>query len=70
MAVGNRQTLPFQGIHLLLGNDLAGDKAVVNPLLTDTPCMDHSLDAIEQQLRSPIFTHHVQLLEQWQRKPY
>ena len=40
VAVGIRQTLPFKGVHLLLGNDLAGDKVVVNPLVTDTPCMD------------------------------
>ena len=42
VAVGIRQTLPFKGVHLLLGNDLAGDKVVVNPLVTDTPFMDQS----------------------------
>ena len=50
MAVGIRQTLPFKGVHLLLGNDLAGDKVVVNTLVTDTPCMDQSPDPIEQEL--------------------
>ena len=50
VAVGIRQTLPFKGIHLLLGNDLAGDKVVVNPLVTDTPCIDQSADPIEQEL--------------------
>ena len=50
LAVGIRQTLPFKGVHLLLGNDLAGDKVVVNPLVTDTPCMDQSPDPIEQEL--------------------
>ena len=44
VAVGIRQTLLFKGVHLLLGNDLAGDKVVVNPLVTDTPCMDQSPD--------------------------
>ena len=48
VAVGIRQTLPFKGVHLLLGNDLAGDKVVVNPLVTDTPCLDQSPDPIEQ----------------------
>ena len=33
VAVGIRQTLSFKGVHLLLGNDLAGDKVVVNPLV-------------------------------------
>ena len=50
VAVGVRQTLPFKGVHLLLGNDLAEDKVVVNPLVTDTPCMDQSPDPIEQEL--------------------
>ena len=50
VAVGIRQILPSKGVHLLLGNDLAGDKAVVNPLVTDTPCMDQSPDPIEQEL--------------------
>ena len=50
VAVGIRQSLPFKGVHLLLGNDLAGDKVVVNPLVTDTPCMDQSPDPIEQEL--------------------
>ena len=50
VAVGIRQTLPFKGVHLLLGNDLAGDKVVVNPLVTDTPCVDQSPDPIEQEL--------------------
>ena len=50
VAVGIRQTLPFKGVHLLLGNDLAGDKVVVNPLVTETPCMDQSPDPIEQEL--------------------
>ena len=50
MAVGIRQTIPFKGVHLLLGNDLAEDKVVVNPHVTDTPCMDQSPDPIEQEL--------------------
>ena len=50
VAVGIRQTLPFKGVHLLLGNDLAGDKVVVNPLVTGTPRMDQSPDPIEQEL--------------------
>ena len=54
VVVDTRQTLPFVGVHLLLGNDLARDKVVVNPLVTDTPCMDQSLDQspdpIEQEL--------------------
>ena len=50
MAVGIRPSLPFKGVHLLLGNDLAGDKVVVEPLLTSTPCVDQLPDPIEQKI--------------------
>ena len=50
MAVGIRPSLPFKGVHLLLGNDLAGDKVVVNPLLTTIPCIDQLPDPIEQEI--------------------
>ena len=49
LAVGIRP-LPFKGVHLLLGNDLSGDKVVVNPLLTSTPCVDQPPDPIEQEI--------------------
>ena len=50
VAVGVRPSLPFPGVHLLLGNDLAGDKVVVNPLVTDTPSLDQIPDPIEQEI--------------------
>ena len=50
VAVGIRPSLPFKGVHLLLGNDLAGDKVVVNPLLTNTSCEDQLPDPIEQEI--------------------
>ena len=40
MIVGVRHSLPVTGVHLLLGNGLAGDKVVVNPLVTAKPCLD------------------------------
>ena len=43
-------SLPFKGVHLPLGNDLAGDKVVVDPLLTSTPCVDQPPDPIEQKI--------------------
>ena len=46
VAVGIQPSLPFKGVHLLLGNDLAGDKVVVNPLLTNIPCIDQQPDPI------------------------
>ena len=50
VAVGIQPSLPFKGVHLLLGNDLAGDKVVVNPLLTIIPCIDQPPDPIEQEI--------------------
>ena len=50
VAVGIRPFLPFKGVHLLLGNDLAGEKVVVNPLVTDTPNLDQTPDPIEQEI--------------------
>ena len=50
MAVGIRPTLPFKGVYLLLGNDLAGYKVVVDPLLTSNPCVDQPPDPIEQEI--------------------
>ena len=40
VAVGLRPCLPVQGISLILGNDLAGDKVVVNPQVLEIPCKD------------------------------
>ena len=33
VTVGARPSLPIEGVHLILGNDLAGDKVVVNPVM-------------------------------------
>ena len=50
VAVGIRPSVPFKGVRLLLGNDLARDKVVVNPLLNSTPCVDQPTDPIEQEI--------------------
>ena len=50
VVIGIKPSLPFKGVHLLLGNDLAGDKVVVNPLVTDTPYIGQTDDPIEQEI--------------------
>ena len=50
VVIGITPSLPFKGVHLLLGNDLAGDKFVVNPLVTDTPNIGQTDDPIEQKI--------------------
>ena len=34
-----RPTLPIEGVSMLLGNDLSGDKVVVNPIVSDNPVL-------------------------------
>ena len=50
VVIGIKPSLPFKGVHFLLGNDLAGDKVVVNPLVTDTPNIGQTDDPIEQEI--------------------
>ena len=50
VVIGITPSLPFKSIHLLLGNDLAGDKVVVNPLVTDTPNIGQTDDPIGQEI--------------------
>ena len=46
VTVGVRSVLPVDGVHLLLGNDLAGEKVVVNPIVTDKPVLEEVNDPI------------------------
>ncbi|KAG1664755.1 hypothetical protein GQR58_019691 [Nymphon striatum] len=47
VTIGIRSFLPFPGIHLLLGNDLAGGKVEINPLVTDKPSSTLLTDLVE-----------------------
>ena len=40
--VGMQPSLPFERVHLILGNDLAGDKAVVKGVVTEKPYLEQS----------------------------
>ena len=48
--VGIQPSLPFEGVHLILGNDLAGDKVVVNAVVTEKPCLEQSPDPVEKEI--------------------
>ena len=50
VTVGARPSLPIEGVHLILGNDLAGDKAVVNPVMTEKPEVTTTIDPIEDEI--------------------
>ena len=66
VAVGIRP-LPFKGVHLLLGNDFAGDKVVEDPLSIRTTCVDQPPDPIKQENQT--VTLLVLSQGQWKRKP-
>ena len=66
VAVGLRPCLPVKGISLILGNDLAGDKVVVNPQVLEIPCKDTKWEQGKQlKFCSPL----VRLLVPWQKPP-
>ena len=46
--VGLGSSLPFEEVQLLLGNDLAGDKVVINPIETDVLCVERLPDLGEK----------------------
>lgn len=50
VTVGVRSSLPFKDVQLLLGNDLAGDKVMVNPIVTDKPSLNGEEDPLVQEV--------------------
>ena len=46
VTVGVRSSLPIDGVHFLLGNDLAGGKVVPSPVFTDKPKIEEVIDPI------------------------
>ena len=68
VVIGITPSLPFKGVHLLLGNDLAGDKVVVYPLVTDTPNIGQTDDPFEQEI--PDLYPSWQLPELWLKGPF
>ena len=67
VVIGITPSLPFKGVHLLLGKDLAGDKVVVNPLVTDTPNIDQMTLSSRKFLTCILL---VQLPELWLKRPF
>ena len=73
VTIGVIDSLPFDGIHLLLGNNIVSDKVKVNPILTDKPSQQR--DPAEHMLFQ-IYIHCAPLLElkkkrnQMRRKNY
>ena len=43
-------SLPIEGVHLILGNDLVGDKVVVNAVVRENPCLEQSPDPVEKEI--------------------
>ena len=47
--IGLTEFLPFQGIHILLGNDLAGGEVFANPTLTDKQSIENSSTVVGKE---------------------
>ena len=69
VTVGIGSSLPFDGIHVLLGNDLAGTKFVVSPFASDILFFDQSPDIFYQHQFLDLF-RPVQLFVLWQGEPF
>ena len=50
VSVGVTGSLPVKGVHLLLGNDLAGGKVAVAPVMTDNPVLNDDVSPIEEEI--------------------
>ena len=48
--VGVRSSLPIDGVHFLLGNDLAGGKVIPSPVVTDKPKIEDVIDPILEEI--------------------
>ena len=50
VTVGVRTSLPIDGVHFLMGNDLAEGKVVPSPVVTDKPKIDEVIDPILEEM--------------------
>ena len=50
VTVGVRTSLPIDGVHFLLGNDLAGGKVVASPVVSDKPKTEEVIDPILEEI--------------------
>ena len=50
VTVGVRTSLPIDGVHFLLGNDLAGGKVDPSPVVTDKPEIEEVIDPILEEI--------------------
>ncbi|KAL2099462.1 hypothetical protein ACEWY4_005942 [Coilia grayii] len=49
VVLGVVPSLPVEGIHVLLGNDLASDRVYVNPVVSNLPCDSPETQALEAE---------------------
>ncbi|KAL2082452.1 hypothetical protein ACEWY4_022270 [Coilia grayii] len=49
VVLGVVPSLPIEGVHVLLGNDLASDRVYGNPLVSDSPCESLETQALEAE---------------------
>ena len=49
IVIGMRPTLPVEGISLILGNDLAGEKVMVDPRVVEKPRDDEKTERLAEK---------------------
>ncbi len=47
--MGIRPILPVQGVSFILGNDLAGEKVIVEPQVVEQPCTNDNTQNLEEE---------------------
>ena len=50
VTVGVRSSLPIDGVHFLMGNDLAGGKVIPSSVVTDKPKIEEVIDPILEEI--------------------
>lgn len=48
--VAIQDTLPVEGVSFLLGNDVAGNKVVPNPIVTSVPTVENNTESLEKKI--------------------
>ena len=63
VTAGVRTSLLIDGVHFLLGNDLAGGKVVPSPVVTDNPKIEEVMDPFLEEFQ--IYILHLLSLVPW-----
>ena len=60
IVIGMRPSLPVEGISLILGNDLAGEKVMADPRVVEKPKDDEKTERLSEKVYSLPLLKHIQ----------